>query len=153
MERKEPRASYLIALVGGRRLALPLPDVVEVMRPLPVSKLAGAPASVLGTAVVRGVPVPVVDAGELLGETGPRTCTRFVSLRLGARGAALAVDALAGVQPLDESELSRIAPPLRETVAGDAEASASHREEVLLVLRAGRLVRERARQAPGASET
>ncbi len=145
--RKEPGTSYLIALVGGKRLALPLRDVIEVMRPLPISKLAGAPPSVLGAAVVRGAPVPVVDAGALLGETGPRACTRFVSLRVGGRRAALAVDGLAGVRSVDEAALSGMPPLLRDSLDGVARAIGSLDEELLLVLQAGRIVPEGVWQA------
>jgi purine-binding chemotaxis protein CheW len=146
-ERKEAKTSYLVALAGGKRLALALGDVIEVMRPLPVSKLAGVPPFVLGAAVVRGVPVPVIDAGALLGETGPRTCTRFVSLRLGARRAALAVDALVGVRALEDADLKTMPPLLRDVVAGVADAIGSLDEDLLLVLRAGKLVPEQVWQA------
>jgi purine-binding chemotaxis protein CheW len=145
--KKEEGSRYLIALVGDKRLALPLPDVVEVMRPLPISKLAGAPPSVLGAAVVRGAPVPVVDAGALLGETVARTCTRFVSLRVGGRSAALAVEGLVGVRRVDEAELAAMPPLLRDSFAGVARAIGSLDEELLLVLQAGRIVPEDAWRA------
>jgi purine-binding chemotaxis protein CheW len=148
-ERKETKTTHLIALAGGRRLALALQDVIEVMRPLPVSKLAGAPAFVLGAAVIRGAPVPVVDAGALLGEPGLRACTRFVSLRLGARSAALAVGGLAGLRTLRASELAVMPPLLRDTAAGALAAVGALDEELLLVLQAGRLVPEEVWQALG----
>jgi len=151
-EHKEQTTAYLIALAGGKRLALPLPGVIEVMRPLPISVLAGAPPSVLGAAVVRGVPVPVIDAGALLGETAPRTCTRFVSLRLGARSAALAVDGLLGVRTLDESQLGLMPPLLGETISGVARSVVALDEGLLLVLRAGRLVPEEVWRALGTGE-
>jgi len=148
-ERKEAKTSYLVALVGGKRLALALSDVIEVMRPLPVSKLTGTPPFVLGVAVVRGAPVPVIDAGALLGETGPRTFSRFVSLRLGGRSAALAVDGLVGVRALEDSELKVMPPLLREVVSGVADAIGSLDEDLLLVLRAGKIVPEQVWQAIG----
>lgn len=151
-ERKETKSAYLVVLAGGKRLALALQDVIEVMRPLPVSKLAGAPAFVLGAAVVRGAPVPVIDVGVLLGEPGPRTCTRFVSLRLGARSAALAVEGIAGVRTLADSELAEVPPLLRDSIAGAAGAVGALDEELLLVLRAGRLVPEEVWQALGTVE-
>jgi purine-binding chemotaxis protein CheW len=151
-ERKETKTSYLVALAGGKRLALALPDVIEVMRPLPVSKLTGTPPFVLGVAVVRGAPVPVIDAGALLGETGPRTFTRFVSLRLGDRSAALAVDGLVGVRALEDSQLKNLPPLLREVVAGVADAIGSLDEDLLLVLRAGKLVPEQVWQVVGSGQ-
>ena len=46
--------------------ALPLVHVLEVMRPLPLEKVEPAPAFLLGLAVIRGEPLPVVDVAALL---------------------------------------------------------------------------------------
>jgi len=138
------RTSYLVSRAGGKQLALPLADVIEVMRPLPISKLEGAPEFVLGVAVVRGGPVPVIDAGALVGEAPgtrtTRTISRLVTVRVGARRAALAVEALLGVHALDASELKAVPPLLRGVGAGVAEAMGALDDELLLVLRAARLV-------------
>lgn len=145
--RNEPGSAYLVALVGAKRVGLPLSDVLEVMRPLPVSELTGAPPSVLGAAVVRGEPVPVVDAGALLGEPGARSPTRFVSLRVGRRRAALAVDGIVGVRRVDEAALGAMPPLLRDSVAGAGRAIGALDEDLLLVLQTGRLVPEGAWRA------
>jgi purine-binding chemotaxis protein CheW len=87
----------LICLVEGRACALPLEHVVEVMRPLPVQRVGGAPAFVLGLAVVRGQPLPVIDAALLLaGQVS--SPTRFVSLRVGERRVVLAVTEVLGAR-------------------------------------------------------
>lgn len=135
------KTSYLVSRAGGKRLALPLADVIEVMRPLPVSRLEGAPEFVLGAAVVRGSPVPVIDAGALLGAAPEaRTPSRLVSLRVGARRAALAVEELLGIHALDASELEVVPPLLRGVASGAAEAVAALDEELLVVLGSARLV-------------
>src|SRR5215468_8425951 len=102
----EPEAAHRVLAVraGARMLALPIESVVETMRPLPVEPLAGAPSFVLGLAVIRGAAIPVVDvAGETPG--------RFVTLRLGARRIALAVEAVLGLAALEPATLSGL-PPL-----------------------------------------
>jgi purine-binding chemotaxis protein CheW len=135
------QAKVLVARAGGKQLALPLADVVEVMRPLPVARLEGAPGFVLGAAVVRGSPVPVLDAAALVGaEPGPRVVSRFVSLRVGSRRAALAVETVAGVHALDPRELKPVPPLLRDAAGGLADAIGSLDRELLLVLGAARLV-------------
>ncbi|HEY6005476.1 MAG TPA: chemotaxis protein CheW [Anaeromyxobacter sp.] len=140
-EARGTKTSYLVSHAGGKRLALPLADVIEVMRPLPVSRLEGAPEFVLGAAVVRGAPVPVIDAGALVGAApGGRTPSRLVSLRVGTRRAALAVDELIGIHALDASELEAVPPLLRGVAAGAADAVAALDEELVLVLASARLV-------------
>ena len=54
---------------GERVLAVPLPRVIETMRPLPVEPFAGGPAFLSGLARIRGEVVPVLDTGVLLGAT------------------------------------------------------------------------------------
>ena len=131
------RRPTLLVRAGGRACALPIEHVVETMRPLPLSPLAGTPPFVLGVAVIRGEPVPVVHLGLLLGarEAPPR---RFVVVRCGARRAAVAVDEVAGVAALDGVA---DAPPLVAAAAqGAVEALAAAGAELLVVLRAARLV-------------
>ena len=60
MEQASGEQSVLVQ-AGLHLCALPLGAVIETLRPLPLRPLAGAPAGVLGVAVVRGSPVPVID--------------------------------------------------------------------------------------------
>jgi purine-binding chemotaxis protein CheW len=67
--------------------ALPLEHVEEAMRPMTVEAIAGVPSFVLGLAVIRGVPIAVVDAASLL--SGVRSHpTRFVTIKIGSRRVA-----------------------------------------------------------------
>lgn len=143
-----PGTSYLVARAGGKLLALALTDVIETMRPLPVSRLDGVPPFVLGAAVIRGSPVPVIDARALLGEDGPsQPGSRFVSLRQGARRAALAVDEVLGVRALAGDDLAALPPLFQGVAAGLAEAVATVDEQLLMLLRSGRLVPDEAWRA------
>ena len=85
----------LLCRVGDLLCALPLEHVEETMRPMPVEAIAGLPSFVRGLAVVRGAPIPVVDAASLLsGDTSDATrATRFVTVKTGSRRIALMVDA------------------------------------------------------------
>jgi purine-binding chemotaxis protein CheW len=98
----------LVCRVGDALWALPIACVAETMRPLPVTAVAGTPGFVRGVTIARDAPVPVVDAGLLLGNRAV-DATRFVLLRTGERRVALAVDAVMGVsRVLGQIEL----PPL-----------------------------------------
>ena len=143
--RENAEGAHLISRAGRNLLALALSDVAEVMRPLRISSVEGAPAFVLGVSVVRGTPVPVIDARLLLGEpSSSRPTGRWISLRLGKRRAALAVDDVLGTRTLDDATLEAMPPLLRSAAPGVAETVAALDDELILVMRAGRVVPEAA---------
>src|SRR5438552_18980179 len=106
------RQPALLVRAAGRLCAVPIAHVVEVMRALPVESIPGAPSFVPGLAIIRGAPMPVVDLGLLTG--GRSASGRFVTLRLGDRRAALAVDAVVGVPAGDASRPPELPPLLRD---------------------------------------
>ena len=62
----------LMCRSGAYALALPIGDVIETMRPLPIQPVLGVPSYVAGVSLIRGAAVPVVDIARLLGDsTGP----------------------------------------------------------------------------------
>lgn len=133
----------LICRVQTRLCALPLAQVVETLRPLPVEPLAGAPAFVQGLCVIRGAPRPVVDAARLLGTqagSGGSPDARFVSVRAGAGQVALAVDAVLGVRRVPPESLQDLPPLLQEAGAEAVAAIGRLDAELLLVLRSSRLL-------------
>jgi purine-binding chemotaxis protein CheW len=160
MTRAKQSDRFLLCRIGSRVGALALKDVRETMRPLPIEPLTAMPSFVLGVAIVRGFPAPVVDAGRLLNPfASPSTpiiassSARFVSLKLGERTAALAVDAVLDIRPLAPGILADIPPLLREAGAEQMAAIGALDTQLLLVLEAARLVPESvwsAIKAPGA---
>jgi purine-binding chemotaxis protein CheW len=132
---------FLVCRVGARLCGLPLGQVVETMRALPVHPLAGAPAFVAGVAVVRGAAMPVVDAARLL-FSAPSAATpdaRFVTVAAGGRVVALQVDAVLGLRQLSKGAVAELPPLFGQR--GDAVAAlGALDEELLLVLRGARLV-------------
>jgi len=152
---------FLLCCIGSRIGALALRDVRETMRPLPVESLAGAPSFVRGLATIRGFPTPVVDVGRLLGPsessfapTLSPSLARFVSLELGERTAALAVDAVLGVRSVPSGVLLNIPPLLQEACASVVSVVGSLDARLLLVLEAARLVPQStwsAMEVPGAA--
>ena len=161
MIRTDENDRFLLCCIGSRIGALALRDVRETMRPLPVEPLAGAPPFVLGLATIRGFPTPVVDVGRLLGPPESTftpalsaSLARFVSLQLGERTAALAVDAVLGVRSVPSAALVSIPPLLQEACASVASAVGALDARLLLVLEAARLVPDSvwsAIEVPGAA--
>ena len=135
----------LIFRARGRLCAVALEHVLETMRPLPVDTVPGVPGCVSGLAVLRGAAVPVIDVARLLGappgvapEGAPGA--RFVAVRVGDRTVALAVEAVVGVRALDLRAFGELPPLLRDADADAVASVGTLDDELLLVLRAARLV-------------
>ena len=158
MSAAEESDRFLLCRIGSRIGALALKDVRETMRPLPIEPLPGMPPFVLGVAIVRGFPAPIVDAVRLLKPLGspppmiPSPSARFVSLKLGERTAVLAVDAVLDIRPLVAGILADIPPLLRETGAEQMAMIGALDAHLLFVLEAARLVPEPVWSAIKASE-
>jgi len=124
----------LIVRVGDRLCALPIELVEETMRSLRIEP-TGTSEFVVGVAIIRGRPTPVVDTARLVG-TSSRGGNRLVTLRVRERRVALVVDEVIDVRALPAGEL----PPL---VAGDVvRALAALDRELVIVLDAARIVAE-----------
>lgn len=137
----------LVCSIGTCFCAIAIEHVVETMRPLPIEPIAGASDLVSGVAIVRGVPIPVVDAGRLLGvDRLPAAMAqpggaRFVTVRAGERRVAFAVETVLGVRHLSASSLRDLPPLLRDSVDSVSKIGALD-AQLLVVLRAMRLVPE-----------
>jgi purine-binding chemotaxis protein CheW len=55
------RVEYLAFLLAGETYAVPIGDVAEILRPLPITEVPRAPSPVLGVVSVRGRLVTVLD--------------------------------------------------------------------------------------------
>lgn len=141
---------WLVCRVQTRLCAVPLEHVVETLRPLPIEPVAGMPPFVLGLAVVRGAPLPVVDAARLLGaQRGPiEGFERFVIVMADQRRVALAVDGVLGVRPVAPASLQALPPLLHDADTDVIAAVGLLDAQLLLVLRSARLVPEEAGVPP-----
>jgi purine-binding chemotaxis protein CheW len=106
------------------------------MRPQPIRAVARPRDGVLGVATIRGALVPVVAAAALFGEQ-VATPARFLTLRVGDRAVALAVDDVIGVERIPD--VSALPPLLAEASAGVIEGIGQLDSELLLLLRTGYL--------------
>lgn len=138
--------SSLVLLVRARSrvCAFPLSGVVEILRPLALSPVSDLPVPpyLLGLAVLRGEPVPVVDLGALLGAGEDAAPRRWVTLRVGERRVALAVEDVLRVAPAEEVERRPLPPLLTGAGRSAVDALSSLDGEFLSVLNTARLIPE-----------
>lgn len=140
------REMLSVLLVGGRGrmvIALPLPHVVEIMRPLPRESVGDMPSFVSGLSIIRGKPVPVVDLDDLLDQgAAGRPATRFVVVRVDNRRVALAVEDVIGLRAIDASSHEQMPPLLRNARSDVVDAVGVLDGELLVMLRSARIVPE-----------
>lgn len=131
--------SSLLFRVQTRLCALPAAQVVETMRPLPIKSFAGAPTAVKGVAVIRGMPIPVVELAALLGGAA-NLPARFITVRLGTGHIALAVDSVLGLSYIPATSLRALPALLGAADNNAVSAIGTLDAELLLVLNAARLL-------------
>jgi len=128
-----PPVSLLVCRSHLTLMGLPLAVIAEIMRPQPLQPLRAAAPCVQGVARIRGLAVPVVDAGALLGVPAAKHVTRVVTLRVDQRLVGLAVEAVLGVHVLAAAMLADCPPLL---AADDAiQAIGTLDAQLLIVLR------------------
>ena len=94
------------------------------------------PAFLRGISLIRGAVVPVVDVASLLDTNQNLTSTRFVTLKLGDRRIAFAVDDVIGVRRLANEASAAMPPLLRTTDAGLIDTITTLDAELILILEA-----------------
>lgn len=109
--------SYLLVGLGEERYALVIEDVLEVGAMSDPVPLPGAPPGVIGLQNLRGEVVPLLDLASLVGSGARERGQKMVVVEQGGRRAALSVDALLDVTPLEVEAARRAeAAPLRTSV-------------------------------------
>jgi len=128
---------WLLCRVGARLCALPLENVVETMRPLPIEPAPHSAPFVLGVSLIRGAPVPVLDVGPML-DAGAAGRGRLVTVSIAGRLVALAVDDVLGVRTVEPGGLSPV-PPLLQAAGDMVAALGALDAELLFFLHAVRI--------------
>jgi purine-binding chemotaxis protein CheW len=129
--------SWLLCGIGPHRFILPMVEVIETMRLLPIQAVAGAPPLVLGLSVIRGVPVAVVHTALLFNCESPRY-TRLVTVRTGESAIALAVEAVFAMADVDTGALRQMPPLIGNDNA--VVAMAARDRNLFFLLNAARIV-------------
>lgn len=136
----DPAGRFLMVRAQGWRCALPLGEVLETLRPLPVSPVTGVPSFVRGVSIVRGEPTPVISLALLMGGTASPEPRRFVLLRVPERRVALEVDEVLGLRALSPEELGSVPPLLQGAAAGQLQVLGTLDGELLGALSTARLL-------------
>jgi purine-binding chemotaxis protein CheW len=138
----QKQRALLVFRVEGRRFALPIESVEEVMRPLSVEPLADVPAFVVGVSIVRGEPTPVVDLAALVrGPARDRAAVdakRMITVKTaGARRVGVLVGEVVGVQRVPVLDAVELPSLLADAEAGVLETLGRLDGALLTVLRLG----------------
>jgi len=132
---------FLLFHIQQQLCGIPHSHVVEIMRPLPVEAITGAPTMVKGAAFIRGEPLPVLDLAALWqDETEPPR--RFITVKAGERHLALAVTSVEGLRYLPAGVIGEIPPLLRDARANAIAAIGTLDSDLLMVLNASHIVPE-----------
>lgn len=131
---------YLVCRSGSCLCALPIEQVLETMRPLPTSALSAMPPFMVGAAIIRGAVAPVLNLAQLVGDTEKGLPTRFVTLSLGARTVAFAVEQVLGVRTLNAQTVEDTPLLLQAVDTGCIAAITILDTELLLFLQSARLI-------------
>ncbi|MCF8204569.1 MAG: chemotaxis protein CheW [Methylotenera sp.] len=118
LETAAPR-EVLTCRLGAEAYAIDILAVQEIRRQEPATRIANAPAHVLGVMNLRGVIVPIVDLRRQFGlpaENGTHTVTIVVNV--GHRTVGLVVDAVSDVVALSAEQIQP-RPSLGQQVAAD----------------------------------
>ena len=136
-------SSALIVAVGEYACAIPIDHVAETMRPLSIEPIAGTPRFILGVSLIRGAPTPIVDLSMLLEDRARATSyERLVTLKLREQRIAIGVDVVVGLQRLDSTQFDALPPILRDARTDYIAAIGSLDAQLLVVLRASRIIPE-----------
>ena len=129
----------LVIRAASHTCALNLDHVVEIMRPLPIKQVSGAPEMVCGLSVIRGVPVPVIALAALF-HAGGGASSRFVVVRTGGKRVALAVDEVLGIREFATSDFQAMPPLLKDATSGAVEKIAALDSESFFVLNTATII-------------
>ena len=101
---------FCLRLIGGR-YAFEAPLVTEVVRLGPLTRLPAAPSFLPGVFTHRGEVLPVLDVGQLVGQTGVpiRPSTRAAIVHCGPWKVAVVAEAVEGLVAIARKNLE--APP------------------------------------------
>jgi purine-binding chemotaxis protein CheW len=140
-ERNPQVSAALLFRLCAQLCALPVAQVVENLRPLPLHPLTDAPGFVQGLSIIRGEPLPVIDLAALFGKTR-QLARRLVVVKTETRRYALCVEEVLGVREIPQETLQRLPPLLGEAERQGVQSIARLDTDLLFVLNSAHLAPE-----------
>jgi purine-binding chemotaxis protein CheW len=103
----EPLRNFVVMRLGPQLYALPIEPVVQLIEMVTITPLPQAHRAVTGVITVRGMTVPVIDLGRVLGmsETRRDLHTPIVLVQVDERTVGLVVDELLDVRVTPASQV------------------------------------------------
>ena len=127
----DARDHALIVTAGDQDYAIPVTQVREVLRPGVITRVPGAPNTVLGIVNVRGTIVTVLDLGALLTAGSAVTPGSIVLIEHGSRLVGLAVQLVRDVREAPRADGAAPVGPTRDVVVVPLDAAALCERHVL----------------------
>ena len=140
MNRNAGSDHFLICRSDTLLYAIPLAQVVETMRPLPIKQLADIPAFVLGISIIRGEGIPVLDTALLVSSSAGTAPARYVTIKIEARTACLAVDEVMGIRRVSATLRADVPRLLHQSNSEILAAIGTLDAELLVVLQSAHLI-------------
>lgn len=103
---------HLLVRVGDERYALRAHDVIEVGRVGELTPVPGSPRAVMGVQSLRGLVLPVIDLGAVLGLSPSDERSGVVVVEDSRGPVGLAVDALLDVETVEADAAGSAEAPL-----------------------------------------
>lgn len=129
---------HILFMLAGSEYGVPLLNVTEVSRPLPITPVPNTPDWVMGVANLRGDIVSVVDLRRFLGigesDHPPTTRILVSQARPEEITVGLVVDRVRGVRFLTADEIKPPAGPIADRVAGYLRGVCEHDGRTLAIL-------------------
>ncbi|MEO5689467.1 MAG: chemotaxis protein CheW [Burkholderiaceae bacterium] len=134
-EAKGAKGEFLTFRLGGEEYGIDILRVQEIRSYEPPTRIANAPAHVLGVVNLRGVIVPIVDMRLMfkLERAEYDSFTVVIVLNIGGRIMGMVVDAVSDVMTLTPEQL-RAVPEFSSSIAGDHLLAIGAIDERLLIL-------------------
>lgn len=138
-DQKLDASDWLLCRAGSRAFALPISEIVEASRALPIEQLVDAPPLVRGLCIIRGAPVVVLDTGVLFGDRA-LDYQRIVTVRVGHRTIGFLAESVIGIRTIPADALPQLPALLSEIETISAITRLD--DELVFLLRAARAVPE-----------
>jgi purine-binding chemotaxis protein CheW len=132
----------LLCRIRTHLCGLPVEQVIETMRPMPIRSLADSPPYILGLSVIRGNGVPVIDGGRLFKDAADPAHTSLILLKVGSRQVGLMVEQVVGIGHLPDGLATGLTPLARQTCPEVVQSLSLLEGDLVYLLQTARLITE-----------
>ncbi|MCR8982320.1 chemotaxis protein CheW [Brevibacillus laterosporus] len=127
--------SYILFTMGNETFGFPLENVLEIVKPMPITKVPKSPEYVEGVINLRGDILAILQIRKMFGLPSIELTeeSRFIVLKIDGFEAGIVVDGVSEVAKIAHSSI-KTAPPVVAGLAGSNLAGIAQEGERLLLL-------------------